>query len=195
MSLSFKKKMVHKTKCGGILSLIIYLFILGLSFYSLTRLFNEEYKENYIKIKTLGDNYGSIPLIGENFMLAAKFDNELFNDWNNPLLNVTLSIIKEINNGTSTTKNKNQFVLRNCETKHFNGLEKDFYRFKLDNALCPEISDNFTLEGGFEQNIFSYLKFEIKVCEDSSKCQNKSALETVLKSISKNKNPYHNNRF
>lgn len=177
ISLSFKKKMIHKTKFGGILSMTIYLFILGLSFYSLLRLFNEEYKENYVKIKRLGESFGSIQLSGGNFMIAAKFDNELFNDWNNPLLSVTLSIVTEVNNGTSAKKNKTPYSLKNCEAKHFNGLEKDFYRFKLGNALCPQISDNFTLEGGFEQNIFSYLKYEIRILENPN-------LIAALKNIS-----------
>lgn len=180
ISLSFKKKTIHRTKCGGFISLTLFLFILGLSIYCLSRLFNEEYKENYTKIKRLGDNFGSLPLKGENFMLAVKFDNNLINDWDKPFLNITLTKTTNINNNSVLSKINTNILLKKCEVKHFKGLEDQFSQLNLGNALCPDVSADLTLEGGIDQNLFTYLKYGISLCRDSQKCQDYSKLVETL---------------
>lgn len=183
MSLSFKKDTVHKTICGGLFSIALISFMLGLTIFCFVKLVNEDYKESYKSVIKLTENFGSLPLNGENFMIAIKFDQEIFNNWTLPFINISLVHATQYRNETSTYKIKEYIKLEVCQEKHFPGLEDEFYNLKLTNALCPELNANLSLTGSFVENAFSYFNFVLKPCQDTSKCQNNSNLQIMLSKI------------
>lgn len=180
ISLSFKKKTHHKTELGGLLTFLFLIFIIALSSYCILKLFNQDYKVNYKSISRSTDHYGSISLYGNNFMMAVKFDNDFFNNWDKPLLNVTLVRTTQFRSKNGITKRKIYIPLSLCQEKHFPGLETDFNRLNLTSALCPDINTNLTLEGKFEEDVFTYLNYEVKPCQDATKCQPNSKLQEVM---------------
>ena len=183
ISLSFNKKTHHQTKLGGFFTAIFLLFIIGLTAYCIFKLINKDYKLNYASMSRLTDHYGSIPLNGNNFMMAVKFDSDLFNDWDKPLLNITLIQTTQFRNKNGITKRKIYSTLNRCEEKHFSGLETDFNRLNLTSALCPDTNANLTVEGKFEEDVFTYLNYEIKPCQDTTKCQPSSKIDEVMTMI------------
>lgn len=185
ISLSFKKETLHKSLFGGINTMLLASFMIGLSIFCLFKLFNEDYKENYKYVGKLAGHFGSLDLNGRNFMMAAKFDNDLINNWTNPFLNITLTQTSQIRNQNGTTKIKKTIKLYPCEEKHFSGLEEEFKKLRLSNALCPDLSANLTIGGSFEEEIFTYLNYEIKNCENAEICHDAIATEQALKGIGK----------
>lgn len=183
ISLSYNKKTHHKTKMGGFLTAMFLIFIIALTIYCILKLFNQEYKVNYKSTLRSTNHYGSISLNGNNFMMAVKFDSDLFNDWTKPLLNVTLVQTTQFRNKNGITKKKINIPLKQCEEKHFPGLETDFNRLNLTSALCPDTNANLTLEGKFEEDVFTYLNYEVKPCQDASKCQSTSKLDEIMTTL------------
>ena len=183
ISLSLNKKTHHQSKLGGFFTIIFLFFIIALTLYCVFKLVNQEYKSNYVYATKSNEHLGSIPLNGNNFMMAVKFDSDSFNDWDKPLLNITLSQTTQIRSKNGTTKTKIYSILKRCEEKHFPGLEIDFNRLNLTNALCPDINTNFTVEGKFEEDVFTYLNYEIKPCLDTTICQPSSKLDQIMTTI------------
>lgn len=183
ISLSFKKETLHKTLFGGITTTLLAFFMAGLSIFCLFKLFNQDYKENYKYVGKLPGQFGSLDLNGHNFMMAAKFDDETINNWANPFLNITLTQTNQIRYPNGTKKIKNSIKLNPCEEKHFPNLEAEFLKLRLFNALCPDIDANLTIQGSFEEEIFTYLNYEIKYCQDAEICHDKETTEQTLQGI------------
>lgn len=114
----------------------------------------------------MNENYGQISLESRNFMLSVKFDQSLLNDWSHPFLNVTLTQTIQLKNSNNTIKIRNPIKLIKCESSFFSGLEDQFEKLKLEEALCPEQNSNLSIQGNFDEEVFSYLSFSVTECED-----------------------------
>lgn len=183
ISLSFKKKSTYTTIWGGFFSIIVICLLTSLFTYSFYKLFNREYLETSKYIMNLGNEYGSLDLNTENFMIAMKFDSELINNWTQPFINITLLQVTQYRNITNTWKVKKRINLIPCTKEHFLGLESDFNILQLKNALCPSLGSNLTIQGNFQEAIFSYLSFSLTSCLDNKTCQNNITIYNTIKKL------------
>lgn len=183
ISLSFKKKSKYTTICGGILSLAIIIFFLLIFTYSIYKLFNQQYKETSKYMMNLGNQYGSLDLNTNNFMIAIKFDSESINNWSKPFINISMFQTTQYRNSTSTWKIKKKLNMTSCSIEHFNGLETEFEQLQLNSALCPILSSNLTLQGNFQESVFSYLAFTLTSCTDPNICQSNTTIYNTIKKL------------
>lgn len=185
ISLSFKKKSTYTTICGGVLSLIIVSFLLIIFTYSIFKLFNQEYKETTKYITNLGNEYGDLNLNSDNFMVGVKFDNELLNNWTKPFMSVIMYQTTQFRNSTNTWKVKNKLNMTPCTPQHFSGLETEFAQLQLNTALCPAIGSNLSLQGNFQESVFSYLAYNVIACVDNKTCQDNNTIYNTMKKLGK----------
>ena len=183
VSLSFKKNTTYQTIYGGFFTLLLVFAFLMISVYSIYKLFNQDYKETFKYETNLGETYGSLPLKGNNFMMAVKFDAEQLNNWTTPYINVSLIKVTQFRNETKTFKIKNKINLLPCNETHFPGLASEFNKLNLRNALCPDLSANMTLEGNFQENTFTYLQYALTACDNPLLCQNNVTIKNSIEQI------------
>ena len=181
ISLSSNNNPVHTTKLGGVFTCFILLVFLALTIISFYRLFNIQLLTSSNYTLNLGTKYGSLlsSSTGDsnNFMIAIKTNVDSLNNWTSPYLNVSLSQHTQIRVGNSTvSKSSNNIDLVPCTANHFKGLESQYDSLGLYSALCPVMGSNFTIEGGFVENVYTYLKLSFLPCSDTKICQNGSAL-------------------
>lgn len=183
VSLTFKKKTTYQTIYGGLFTLLLVFVFLIISVYSIYKLFNQDYKETFKYEMNLGETYGSLPLNSNNFMMAVKFDAEQLNNWTIPFINVSLIKVTQFRNETKTFKIKNRINLFPCNETHFPGIVSEFNKVNLRNALCPNLSENLTLEGSFQENVFTYLQYALTTCENPLLCQNNVTIKNTIEQI------------
>jgi hypothetical protein len=187
VSLSFKRNPTFQTIYGGFFTLLLVLVFVMISVYSIYKLFKQDYKETFKYETNLGETYGALALDGKNFMIAVKFDAENLNNWTSPFINVSMIKVSQFRNETRTFKIKDRIELSSCNESHFVGLEKEFQQLNLKTALCPNTSSNLTIEGNFQENLFTYLQFALTSCENPLLCQKNSTIVETITKIGKKK--------
>lgn len=183
ISLSFKAKPTYNTICGGFFSIVIVIFFLFVSGYSFYKLFNQEYKETNKYILNLGSSFGDLQLNTDNFMMACKFDNDVLNNWTMPFMMVSLTQVRQFRNASGISKEKININLTKCTQDHFPGLKQEFYQQQLNTSLCPTFGSNLSIEGGFQENVFTYLVYSVNSCMNNRNCQNNKTIIDTIKNI------------
>ena len=185
ISLSSDNKPVHNTKLGGVLTCFILGVFLALTIISFYKLFRIQLLTSSNYTSNLGNKYGSLlsssTIDSDNFMIAIKTNVDSINNWTSPYLNVSLSQNTQIRFvNSSISKSSKNIRLVPCTEDHFKGLKSQYYNLGLYSALCPVIGSNFTIEGGFVENTYTYLKISFLPCSDKKICQNGSALNDLI---------------
>ena len=164
ISLSFKKNKVFKTALGGFATFLLISFMLLVSIWAFYQLFNNEYLESSKYVRNLGDVYGPLALDSSNFMLAFRLSLNYLNNWTNPYVNVTLTQMIQYRNSTAIVVDLKNIQLTQCTPTHFPGLLASFHLMKLDLALCPILGSNLTIEGNFQERLYTYLRVSVSKC-------------------------------
>ncbi len=183
IAFTMNNKNSFKTIFGGLLTSILIFFFFGVIFYSFFKLFTNQNLETLKYESNLGNSYGFLQLSDQNFMIAIRFDQSILNNWTKPYMDLkVIHVIQYRNSTTPAWRNKTNIVLKACQYSDFVGLEKEFDELELYNALCFERGSNLSLEGNYQENIFSYFQISLTSCLDSSVCQDN---ETIYSEISK----------
>jgi len=180
ISLSSDRRTVHNTKIGGFTSCLILSFFLTVGIISFYELFSLQLMESSSSTVNLGAQLGSLSLTTDIFMVAITTNVNQVNNWTNPFLNVSLSQNTKARVNDTTVVYSNKINLTLCTPEHFRGLEDQFQSLGLNSALCPELGSNLTIEGGFVENIFTYLKLEFYPCSDPTICQTAQAFSDLI---------------
>ena len=180
VSLSSQNKTTHTTKLGGFLTILMLSFFVIVGITSLYKLFRIELIGSTNFTQKLGAHYGSLPLGVQSFMLAVKFNVEAINNFTNPYMNVSFVQTTQSRINNSIVKLTRNINLKACTSDHFKGLESQFFSLGLNTALCPEIGSNLTIQGGFTEDSFTYLKVKIFPCSDNIKCQSLQAFNKTV---------------
>lgn len=185
ISLSSDRKTVHNTKFGGCFSFLLLSFFLIVGIVSFYKLFALQLVESNSFAVNLGAKTGCLNLGTDFFMVAVKTNVDLVNNWTNPFFNVTLSQNTQARVGNNTLKYYNNINLTPCTARHFPGLESQYEALGLVSALCPVLGSNLSIQGGFVDDIFTYLKLEFSPCNNSSLCQNQQNIENSIGSYAR----------
>lgn len=162
ISLSFKDKTLYKSVCGGFFTLFLIMLMVILTCYCFFKLFNEDYKESYKYVSRLSESFGNLNMSTDNFMLALKFDAPLLNNWDQPLLNISFARI--VKNGL--LKIRNEIPLVKCQEEFFPNLQEQFAKLGLMEGLCPEKNSDLSIEGNYDEEVFSYLQISVQVLDE-----------------------------
>ena len=183
IAFTMNKVSSFKTIFGGIMTSLLIFFFFGVIFYSFFKLFTNQNLETSKYELNLGSSYGFLELSDQNFMIAILFDQKILNNWTKPFINLTVNhVIQYRNSTTPAWKTKANIVLKACEYSDFSGLEKEFDELGLNLALCAGRGSNLSLQGNYQENVFSYFQIILTSCMNSSVCQDN---ETIYKEISK----------
>ena len=115
-------------------------------------------------------------------MLAIRFDQNVLNNWTLPFMNITLMHVTQFRNTSTVWKIKKKIGLRPCLSSDFTGLESDFKQLGLNTSLCPAPGSDFTLQGNYQENIFSYLQIILTTCTNNKTCQDNA---TIFREVAK----------
>ena len=174
----------YQTVFGGILSLIVQSFFFIVIIYSLYKLFDLQNFETYQSQVSLGSNYGSIEMKQETINFALKFDQPVLNNWTIPFMNITAVHVTQFRNSSTTFKIKKKIILKQCEYSDFQGDHNvQFDQLGLNTSLCPLPETNLTIQGNFQEDVFSYVQFILTACNDSSLCQSSKKINSTMAKI------------
>ena len=135
----------------------------------------------------LGNDYGFITLDEKNLNFAVKFNQNIINNWTRPYINLTVLHTTQFRNATGTFKEKNEIKLKPCEHSDFEGLGSEFDLLGLNQSLCVGAGSNLTLQGNYQEEIFSYFNIVLTACIDFQFCQDN---QTIYDTISKFKQSF-----
>ena len=173
----------YQSAFGGFVSLLVQACFLVLIVYSLYKLFNlQNFQAKEIQIN-MSPNYGFLTLNQEMINLAFKFDQSILNNWTNPFMNISVFHVIQYRNSTSLFKVKNKIGLKKCDYSDFQGNHKDqFDQLGLNTALCLAPDANLSIQGDYQEEVFSYVQFILTACIDTHICQsNKTIADTMSK--------------
>lgn len=183
VTLTMKENYEYKSIFGGLLALLFQLFFLLIIIITCYRLFSYKYMTVSESANNLGSSYGVLELNQSSFRFALKFQNAILNNWTQPYFNITLYHVIQFRNTSSVYRLVKEIPTKNCNKSDFGDLEDEFLELQLDGALCPELSANLTLEGNYQENIFSYFQIALDTCNDSSICQNETTISGLSSSL------------
>lgn len=155
-------------------------FFLSIIIISLYDLFAHKNMSISTSQSNLGTSYGFLNLNQRSFKFALKFQNSALNDWKNLYFNISLYHVTQFRNSSLVYKIKNQISMRPCNKIDYGDLSNEFMKLKLNEALCPEENSNLTLQGNYQENIYSYFQISIDDCNDATACQNATSLKNIL---------------
>lgn len=183
VTLTLEKDNSYRTIFGGLMALLFQMFFVSIIIVSLHDLFS--YKNTTISYsqKNLGTNYGTLELNQSSLNFALKFQSSILNDWKTPYFNISLYHVTQFRNTSSVYKVKTKIPMKLCNKSDFSDLEKEFMKMELDNALCPDQNSNLSLQGNFQEDIYSYLQISLNNCEDENLCQNQTRINSIISSI------------
>ena len=180
VALTMKNEESYKTIFGGMLTVIINMFFLGVIVYSFFKLFTKQNLETAKYEINLGSTYGYSDLNSNNFMIAINFDQSVLNNWTLPFMNISLIHVTQFRNSSLTFKTKQKIPLKICNHSDFVGLESEFDQLGLNTALCPSPGFNLSLQGNFQENIFSYFQIQLTTCTNNKTCQNNKTIYNTI---------------
>ena len=154
---------LHKTRTGGLITLIIFVIILIVLVTSLSQLTN--------KIPVSVDSkleYAVTPpkldLNKRDFIFAIS-PQDLNMNLNYSVFSYSASLVTQTkilgtNDFNTVTSD---ILLTPCAESDFENLESEFRLYKLDQAMCPSL-DQYDVEGAYGDQLFSYLKISVIQC-------------------------------
>lgn len=183
VTLTMKENYEYKSIFGGFLAILFQIFFLLIIIITCYRLFTYNYMTVSESSNNLGSSYGVLELNQSSFRFALKFQNSILNNWTQPYFNITLYHVIQFRNTSSVYRLISEIPTKTCNKSDFGDLENEFLELQLDEALCPESGANLTLEGNYQENIFSYFQIALDICNDSSLCQNETAISDLSLSL------------
>jgi len=183
ITLTMNQDDTYKTVFGGLISISLKIFFFLFIIFSLYQLFT---LKNFSSLRydiNLGATYGALEL-NENIMnFAFMFDASILNNWTNPFVNISFLHVIQFRNSTLTYKTKQNLQLKPCEPSDFPGLENEFQELGLNQGLCLMPNSNLSLQGNFQENVFSYFQISLSPCNDPSICQNNETVYETATSL------------
>ena len=182
VTLTMKKHLSYKTIFGGCLAVMLQILFVVIILFSLYQLLAQQnFKSNLFTIN-LGNSYGFLNLNEKILNFALKFDADEFNNWTRPYMNITFVHVTQFRNSTLTYKEKKILSSKICEYSDFQGLNDEFDKLGLKNALCLGAGSNLTLQGNYQEDIFSYFQIIVTNCTDDV-CQNQTTINNAASKL------------
>jgi len=163
-----------KTNCGGLVSLGIIFFTIGILATQLNQLLLSE-KFSLTPI-TLYEKHPQPELLTKSsFMVAIglnpnEFNSISLNNWEYPL--VIPEFWKEQYNYNESTK---QYLstrtieeLEYCTKSHFAGLEKDMEKLNISQFLCLKLGFSYFLSGTYGDDLYTFLRIRLRKCDNGT---------------------------
>ena len=151
IQLYFEGDTKHKTRFGGLVTLIIIGILLALLIQAFMQLSNR----NEVNITTQTDyafDPPKIALAKNDFRFAILPQNIKLNY---SIFSYTASI--------SSPTNSTSILLRPCLQSDFSDFEDEYIKFGLNQSICSAI-DEIDIQGGFGDNYFTYVKLAVVKC-------------------------------
>ena len=182
IALRMKNDDYYKTVFGGILTFLIILFFICVTFYSFYMLFTRQTVQTNKYDINLGTKFGNLNISDQNYMIAIRFDADILNNWTNPFMNVTMRHVSQYRNTTSLWKIKTPIDLKICEKTDFPGLEEQFNQLALNTSLCPVPGTPMLLAGTYQEDLFAYFQIMLTTCSADS-CQDNATIYNTISQI------------
>lgn len=176
ITLTMKEDLSYKTIFGGLLAFFLKSFFSCIVLYSLYQLITEQNFESTLSTINLGISYGFLNLNEKSLNFALKFDDPEFNNWTRPYINVSFVHVTQFRNSSLTYKVKKYLESKPCEYSDFEGLDDEFDKLDLKNALCLRNGSNLTLQGNYQEDLFSYFQIILTNCTNESICQDQTKI-------------------
>lgn len=185
VTLTMKENYRYRSIFGGCITLLFLLFLTAIILASLIGIFSYQHMNTSESQKNLGTTYGVLELNQSTLNLALKFEDPRLNNWTTPYFNISLIHFTQFRNTSLVYEVGVPIPLKPCNKSDFGYLDVEFLQLKLDEALCPDADANLTVQGNYQENIFSYLQINIDVCEETNKCQSEGNMRNLTSEIGK----------
>ena len=183
ITLTMHQDDTYKTVFGGLATFILKIFFLLFIIYSFQQLFtNRNFKSERFDVN-LGSNKGYLILDENIFNFAIMFDVPAINNWTNPFVNISFLHVTQFRNETSLYKIKEVVNLKQCNKSDFPGLEVEFKSLGLGQGLCLMPNTNLTIQGDFQESVYSYFQISLSPCTDHNICQSNETIYNMATNL------------
>lgn len=183
VTLTMKENYRYKSIFGGCITLLFLLFLIVIILVSVVGIFSYQHMNVSESQKNLGTTYGVLDLNQKTLDFALKFEDPRLNNWTIPYFNISLIHFTQFRNTSLVYEVGVPIPLKPCNKSDFGNLDVEFMQLKLEEALCPDQDANLTLQGNYQENIFSYLQINIDSCEEANKCQTEENIQNISSEI------------
>ncbi|EAS06425.1 transmembrane protein, putative (macronuclear) [Tetrahymena thermophila SB210] len=189
VGIRFKQRSCHKTKLGGLATLVIWGLIIYQSYYILYELI---YQENPTVIQQTNYVYQqeAFQITPKSFIIALGIQDSNYQHYFGDGIYTVKAFQNVINrnetdiSGTNQDSSSKQYEIKleRCSERHFQieDSKQYFMHLPYQEMYCLSIENNTPyIQGEFSANAYASIEFQFSKCQGSN-CQNQTVIDQML---------------